>query len=35
VCAGPLSVMIFPVIDLGLLRTAPRGASSIAVAGRT
>jgi Kef-type K+ transport system membrane component KefB len=35
VCAGLLSVMIFPVIALGLLRTAPRGASSIAVAGRT
>jgi hypothetical protein len=30
VCAGLLSVMIFPAIALGLLRTAPRSTGSIA-----
>ena len=34
VCAGLLSVMIFPAIALGLLRTAPHPASSIAVASK-
>jgi hypothetical protein len=30
VCAGLLSVMIFPVIALGLLRAVPRSTASVA-----